>query len=261
MIAVSLLCLSAHLNQEKTQLLVEVIEGELPIVISAPHGGKLPIPNCPVRVNKEIPQFATVEDTNTNLVAKKAAERIEKLTGKRPWLVIANFSRKYADANRKEEWAYENEAAKETYRAYQNALRKACDKTLATHSNGLLLDIHGQSSNADLAFRGTQNQLTVHHLISDFGEDGFTGESSFLSSLEKSGIQIHPKCSEPEVKENSKYDGGFIVQSFGGKKKSSVVAIQLELGMKYRRKDAIANTASRLADAAISHLKHFIRKR
>jgi N-formylglutamate amidohydrolase len=259
MVATTLLCLTL-LSLPKEYVLVTVIEGELPIVISAPHGGTLSIPDCPLRTKKETPQFATVLDTGTDLLAQAIATKLEARLKKKPWVVIANFSRKYVDANRKEAWGVESDAGKAVYSAYHKALRRAVDEVRRTNKTGLLIDVHGQSTDAQTVFRGTDNRKTVFQTLEHQGEPSFTGRDSFLGHLESLGVVISPTCQESDKLEHPKYDGGYIVQAYGSKKKGSIDAIQLEFGKSFRDKAGYESTAEKVAEALERHHKTYLVK-
>src|SRR6202012_5569180 len=129
--------------------LVFVQKGTLPIIVSAPHGGKKATPGGPERRGVGVKQFATVRDTNTDLLAEQFAAALEKQLGGKLWVVVARFDRSYLDANRPRDGAYEVEAAKPYYDAYHGPLAAACRAVKEKHGAGLLLDIHGQGAFAN----------------------------------------------------------------------------------------------------------------
>ena len=51
--------------------LLTVWAGMLPIILSAPHGGRQSIPGVPARSGTGVIQFATGRDNNTDELAKK----------------------------------------------------------------------------------------------------------------------------------------------------------------------------------------------
>lgn len=236
------------------QDLIETIEGDLPIVITAPHGGTQAIPGSPERSNKDLPQFVTVLDTRTDELARQTAKQIEKLFGKKPWVVIAKFARKYADANRPEKYGAESDEAREQHKLYHEAIRHAVDSVRAKFGKGILLDIHGQGAEKDTVFRGTQNLKTVTGL----SDDVLFGPKSFLGALESEGVKVFPAMKDAHEKENSKFDGGYTVQTYGLNQKDGIAAIQLEFGASYRAAKAIPDTADKLAKALQSHYKEFL---
>lgn len=246
MIGFALLCLGL---QPDPHILIQ--KGELPVVISAPHGGREAIPNCPLRVNKSAPQFVTVLDTNSDKLAILIAESVEKQTGKKPWLVVAKFSRKYVDANRPEEHGTESEAGREVYRRYHAALREAVDWCRALPTRSLLLDVHAQGQDKEVIFRGTANLSS----LKDKDLAPFAAENGFLKGLESAGIKVVPTVSQPTEKENPSFNGGWITRHYGASQKDGIDAIQLETGSAYRSKEAIQNTAEKIASAIKSHIE------
>jgi N-formylglutamate amidohydrolase len=106
--------------------LVAVWAGALPIILSAPHGGRDPIPGISVRKGQGVAQFTTERGSNTAELAEQIAVTLGSQMGGRPFLVIARFERKYVDANRAAADAYENPSAKPYYDAYHHALEQAC---------------------------------------------------------------------------------------------------------------------------------------
>ena len=87
-------------NQSERQKLLTVWAGMLPIILSAPHGGRQSIPGVPARSGTGVIQFATGRDNNTDELAEKIAIRLEKRLNAKPFLVVARVERKYLDANR-----------------------------------------------------------------------------------------------------------------------------------------------------------------
>ena len=80
--------------------LIVIKKGTIPVIISAPHGGRTPIPGVPVRQGVGIDKFVIGMDTDTDILADKLALAIKKEMGGEPYVVIAHFQRKCADANR-----------------------------------------------------------------------------------------------------------------------------------------------------------------
>ena len=90
----------------------------LPIILSAPHGGRQPIPEAPVRRGVGVAQFTTGRDNNTGELVERIAAKLEERFGAKPFLIIALFERKYVDANRPSASAYESDQGKLYYESY-----------------------------------------------------------------------------------------------------------------------------------------------
>jgi N-formylglutamate amidohydrolase len=230
--------------------LVFIQKGTLPIIVSAPHGGKKPIPEVPERRGLNVKQFAKVRDTNTDLLAEKFTASLEKQLGGKVWIVMARFDRKYLDPNRPPEGAYENDKAKPIYEAYHGALVAACKAVKQKYGAGLLLDIHGQGVFESQICRGTQNGKSVKLLKQRNGWQAVVGRNSVLGQMERAGYKVLPKCDAAEdTKEEVQFNGGYIVQTYGSQGSYAIDALQLEFGTHLREKDAYPKTAAALADA------------
>lgn len=238
--------------------LVTVRVGTLPVIISAPHGGRTPVPDCPVRTGgPAVAKFVTVMDTNTDLLAEKLAAEVGKRMGGTPHLVVARFERKYADANRPPADAYESAAAKPHYDAYHAALKAAKAAVTKKWGRGLLLDLHGQAADPRAIFRGTNDGKTVAHLTDRFGRAALTGPDSVFGRLAKAGYTIIPANDSPD-KEDRRYNGGHVVATYGSRDGGGVDAIQLECGAALRSKAALDKTAADLADAVAAFAREYL---
>ena len=234
-------------NPSERQKLLTVWAGMLPIILSAPHGGRQSIPGVPLRSGAGVVQFATGRDNNTDELAETIAQRLEQKLDAKPFLIVARFERKYLDANRPSESAYESAAAKPYYDSYHGALREAHDRVSGEWGRGLLLDIHGQGAQAEAIYRGTGNGKTVASLTRRFGTEAITGPRSIFSQLERLGYKVLPSTTGSH--EERRYVGGYIVQTYGSHRGRGVDAIQLEIGTKLRARANLNRTAADLAEA------------
>lgn len=252
--------LPAAPEETKAADYVIVQQGTLPIIVSAPHGGRKKVLDVPERMGVGINNFATVLDANTDLLVEQFAAELEKQLKGKPWLIIAKFERKYIDVNRSREQGYESEKAKPYYDAYHDPLEAACKAVKKKFGRGLLLDIHGQGEFKDTICRGTQNGKTVTLLKERDGWGAITGKRSVLGHLERSGYKVLPSCDADEkTKEEPQFNGGYIVRNYGSHTGYAIDAIQLEFGtfLRDKEKDKYAQTARDLADAvAIFHAEY-----
>ncbi len=74
---------------------VQYIAGDLPIVISSPHGGYLRPSEIPDRTYGVL-----AADTNSQEYTLEVAHYLKKLTGRRPHVIINRLHRRKLDANR-----------------------------------------------------------------------------------------------------------------------------------------------------------------
>jgi len=238
--------------------LVVARRGALPIILTAPHGGRLDVPGAPERNVKDPALMAAsrkwggaaaTADTNTDVLATRIADEVGKLTGKRPYLVVAKFKRKFIDANRPAEVAYAGAAAAPHFDRYHRSIREFVDEIRRAHPAGLLIDVHGQVKDPDALMRGTVNGDTVQALVRRAGVDSILGASGLFGRLEAAGFKVFPSNRLPlwGNGEDAGFNGGYTVRLYGSHAAAGIDAVQLEFGTRYRRKDAVEKTA---ADAA-----------
>src|SRR4030095_7692484 len=80
--------------------LLTVWAGMLPIILSAPHGGREAIPGVGPRRGVGGGEFISCRNSTTAELAEKIGAKVEQTFHARPFLVVARFERKYLDANR-----------------------------------------------------------------------------------------------------------------------------------------------------------------
>jgi N-formylglutamate amidohydrolase len=252
--------LAAVAAAPKADDFVRVQKGTLPIIVSAPHGGRTKVPDVPERKGEGVKQFVTVLDGNTAELAEALASEVEKQLGGKVWLVVARFERKYIDANRPRDAAYESEKAKPYYDAYHGPLEAACKAVKEKHGRGLLLDIHGQAPLPDTVCRGTQNGKSVALLKDRFGWAAVNGKNSVLGRLEAAGYKVMPPADAPaDAKEDPRFSGGYIVGTYGSHTGYGIDAIQLELGGDLRAKAKFPKTAEDLAAAVAAFHDEYLK--
>ncbi len=254
------LFLSHHTLAQKIEMndsLVVIRHGDLPIILSAPHGGRISPPDVPQRDGAGISQFATVRDGNTDRLAFEVADYLQLELGKDVFLVVAQIDRACVDMNRPADESYEVGKAKRYYDAYHNALRTACDEVRATWGRGILLDLHGQNANRSAIYRGTHDGITVFNLVEQFGQEALVGENSICGQLEQKGLDIQPACDTDDL-EHPNFSGGYIVQTYGSHQGTAIDAMQLEFGLKFRSDENLHRTAIQLASAIATFAKTYL---
>lgn len=233
--------------------LVTLQSGGMPLILAAPHGGRDGVPGVPVRQGKGVDRFQPKSDTNTDRLVELLADAIEKQTGRRPFVVIARFHRKFIDANRAPEDAYESERAKLAYDAYHQALAGARKEVIERWGSGLLLDVHGQAAALNTIFRGTRDGSTTTHLIKRHGREALTGADSLFGQLARQGFHVAPAVGSNGKEEF--YNGGHTVVTYGSGTGGTLDAIQLELGSHHRSAAQLPQTAEKMAAAVVLFAK------
>jgi N-formylglutamate amidohydrolase len=221
--------------------------GDLPILLAAPHGGRQQPPGVPERQGVGVFRFNAFRDENTAELTERLAADLERTLGGKPYVVIARFDRKYVDANRPAEGAFESAKARPYYQAYHGALDEFCRAIRKKWGAGLLLDIHGQSLYPDAILRGTNDGETVAQLVKRHGRAALSGPKSLLGALEKASYAVQPRTGTNE--RESKYIEGYTVKAHGSHQKHGIDAMQLEIGSNLRQPAALNRTAAALAAA------------
>jgi len=146
--------------------------GDVPILISVPHGGS----DEPASLTERTTSYSGLV-TNRELylqdIAIGVADRLENTHGITPYLVLGDVHRKYIDYNRDEtaaiggsaNEAYETSAANTYYDEYHSRLDSYISTIQSSYTNGLLIDMHGTGSVPNKIVRGTRNGDAIWDLL------------------------------------------------------------------------------------------------
>jgi len=276
---------SSVLNQPVfgTHGLVEYYPGNVNLIISVPHGGEMKPPFIPDRVKqvvttpvsnrKEVEAVSNenlakkeVEDHDddtsnritfaadiwTQEIAKVLMKEYNTLTGKNPYLVMANLHRSKMDPNRPVGQAAQgNELSQMVYREYHGFLAAA---RADIGGPGLLIDLHGQNhhqNSVEIGYLYKKSELnrgdyfsSVPGIRSLLERSGLTpaslllGEMSMGALLERSGYRAVPSPRQTCPGEDRYYKGGYICQTHGSRDTeicaNGIDAIQIEVPAEIR---------------------------
>ena len=227
-VLVAAVALPCAVRGDDTQSLVEARAGSMAVILAVPHDGAEPVPGVPPRSGG-----TTVRDLHSGLLATRTADLIEGRTGRRPYLLIARFSRKYIDANRAADEAVDSPEALPAYRAYHAQLASFVAQVRQQYPGGaILIDVHGQGAEAGTVFRGTRDGLTAKALVARHGEDAILGPGSLIGMLRAMGHTVHPAA--PGMREDKRFGGGYTVATYGSHHSNGIDAVQLEFGKRMR---------------------------
>jgi hypothetical protein len=117
---------------------VEYNGGDLPVVVSVPHGGALAPATIPDRTG------TTVTDLNTIELGRAIVDAFRSRTGRAPHLVICQLRRTKLDANREvSDAAQGNAAASQAWTEYHGFIEMAAAEVVRRHGRGIYIDLHG----------------------------------------------------------------------------------------------------------------------
>jgi hypothetical protein len=124
---------------------VEYIPGDLPLILSGPHGGNLCPDEIPDRTYGTIGSCSpTGSDTNTLPLVTTIRSVFFESTGHTPHIILLRLARPKLDANRKiEEAAQGNPFSENTWSEYHGFVDVAKDTISKEFGFGLYMDMHG----------------------------------------------------------------------------------------------------------------------
>ncbi|MDM0001182.1 N-formylglutamate amidohydrolase [Variovorax sp. J22P240] len=207
--------------------------GTLPVLITCPHGGVADVPGVPLpRSGREGCLFEPSRDVDTNLIAAGAAQRVLEIFGEAPYAVIAEFHRKFIDANRSRECGFEVDAAAPFYDEYHDTVRAFVDEIRADNGGlGLLFDIHGTGgipSDPAQIFLGTaRDEEDGIARLRAADPQVLARRRSLRGFLEGAGYRVSPP--DPNGTEVPQFNGGFTIRTYGSSHPDGLDAMQLEI--------------------------------
>lgn len=242
--------------------------GTMPIILTCPHGGNLQPANVDERVEADTTaactgadKFVTGRDTGTLEITQSLAQRIVEMTGLSPYVVIAQFDRKYIDANRREACAYTDRSARPFYREYFNRIDGYIDQIRDENRNrGFLFDVHGFTNRdgftANLSI-GTVNGTTLTLPFTKahmFERQGFC---TLLSVARYPGqhrqLTVHP--TRPTEPDHGPTNGGHTVRHFAPR----LNCIQVEISRDVRQTSGLRDIAiDAIANAMVNSVRRHI---
>lgn len=257
---------------------VEYIPGNLPVIISAPHGGYVEPAAIP---DRDCNNCIKVRDSFTQELARDIGQVFYERTGCYPHLVINLLHRKKFDANRAiGDAADGNPTVEQAWYAYHEFLDSAKAQIVQDYGRGLFLDLHGhghaiqrielgyllskselQLSNADLNSSTYSEQSSIQRLIEDNLQSLthtqlLRGDDSFGSILESKGFPAVPSANDPfPVGSESYFSGGYNTVRHGALNGGNIDGIQIECNQDIRFDTVLRE---RLADSLTQAINEFI---
>ena len=258
---------------------IEVLPGNMPLVISIPHGGYLLPDEIPERPCTDCAKHSDIFTIEIGLAIRKA---IFKKTGFYPYVIINNLHRTRLDPNRNvSEAADGNKNAEIAWTAFQSSIDSANSQVKKRFGKGLYIDLHGHRHDikrTELGYLLSSEELqmedellnseafieysSIRHLITtnEFKRsyaDLVRGKFSLGSLLESKGYPCVPSPAHPFPKSDEPYfSGGYNTTRHGSSTGGSMDGIQIELDEMLRsdpkKRDQLAVD---LASVLVDYLK------
>lgn len=230
---------------------VEYHAGNLPIIISAPHGGYLSPSSIP---DRSCTGCVTGRDGQTEELAYLIDSAVRIVFGGYPHIIINKLSRIKLDANREiGQAALGNAAAETAWYEYHDYIQAAKDSCIAHYGSAIYIDLHAhghtkqrielgyliskielQLTDAVLNASNYQDSSSVKHL-----KNGLNPTTSFSSILRGSdcmgellnnrGFPSVPSASDPApLPTDAYFSGGYNTARHGSRDSSQINGIQFE---------------------------------
>jgi N-formylglutamate amidohydrolase len=173
-----------------------------------------------------------------------------------PFIVYGKIHRKYCDLNRPSETAFEDERMRPYHALYHSTVNKFKTQIRNLSERCLLVDVHGQSVMNDHILRGTSNRRTVERLLKEVGEKAILGPNGVLGHLALNGHKSFPD--DYTEKEHPEFNGGWTVRHYGSHQPDGIDALQIEIGLNFRKEDVRKGFADALRDAVLAYHARYI---
>jgi N-formylglutamate amidohydrolase len=256
---------------------IEYIAGNMPVILSAPHGGNLTPAELPDRTSGT---FGT--DLNTEDLTRKIRQGFIDRCGAFPHTIICHLDRIKIDCNREiVEGAGGNALTEISWNDFQNFITSSRQTVTSQFVHGLYLDMHGHGhpiqrlelgylldSSLDLTDAqlnsGNYGQLTSIRNLDIISPSTFAqllrGTNSLGGLLAARGYPSVPSPTIPTPGSDDYFNGGYNTLTHGSKNSGTVSAIQIECNYTGVR-DTSANRsafATQLVDATgVYFTNHF----
>ncbi len=230
---------------------IEYIAGNLPIIISAPHGGMLEPAEIP---DRNCSGCVYVRDTNTEELARQMQQAIFNLFGCYPHIIINRLHRRKLDANRAiGDAADGNALAEQAWQDFHDFIEEAREAVNEDYGKGLCLDLHGHGHDIqrlELGYLINRSELQQADAMLDtplFIDDSsiknlvynninglnfselLRGEDSFGELYEIENYPAVPSQTDPFPLNNDLFfSGGYNTNRYGSNSGGTIDAIQIE---------------------------------
>jgi hypothetical protein len=222
--------------------LVKRHRGTMPVILTSPHGGSETPANVTERTDAATPagcDFVTSRDNETATITEAVTQKILDLTGLSPYAVVARFHRRFIDANRSRNCAFNDADARPFYDEYHNRVSSYIRQILdQNQGRGFLFDIHGtqviEEDPADI-YLGTANGASLLPSFERrnlFMQHGLHGLLTWVRHPTATGpvFQYRVSPANDTATETGAVNGGFTVRNYG----ALVNCIQIELASTVR---------------------------
>jgi hypothetical protein len=231
-------------------LYITYVKGNIPLIISVPHGGELKPNTIPDRTCNDA---VNISDAYTVELALEIMQVFEK-NGQRPYLVINKMHRSKMDANRnKSEATCENANAIEVWEEYHKNIEASLTAVNSKFNKGLFIDLHGHGNpkqRIELGYLLYEDELALPDESLNSSEiltvssiqslarqnksgvshaDLLKGKFSLGSLFHNSGFPTVPSSADPfPLASDPYFSGGYNTANYSSYSGGNIDGIQIE---------------------------------
>ncbi len=249
------------------------IVGDLPLIISVPHGGTTMSPDVKLRDCKNA---VTVTDSKTIELVQEIEKAFLAKYKARPYIIISNISRKNVDQNRAiDEGTCGDKTMEKPWNQFHDYIDTAIVLATAKFGKAIYIDLHGHGHDKqrlELGYNLSADEL--RNLANDVKNDVklasksslanllnsdknqkltelLTGENAFGTLITNAGFDAVPSKQDVAPLDDDKYfNGGYNTRRYTSSKYPNVFGWQIESNFKGVR-DAAGRPAFANAFAAV----------
>ena len=264
-------------DQEKW---TEFIVGDLPLIISVPHGGTTMLTDVATRNCKDA---VTVTDSRTIELVKEIEKAFLAKYKARPFIIISNLSRKHVDHNRDlEEGTCGDKTMEKPWNQFHDYIDTAVVLATKKFGKAVYIDLHGHGHtkqrlelgynltadelrNLDAKDSKQMNKSSVINLLAankklDI-EQLLIGNDAFGTLITKEGFNAVPAKQDVAPLEEDKYfNGGYNTRRYTSTKYPNIFGFQIESNYKgVRDAEGRPAFAAAFVNAMGSYFKTYLR--
>lgn len=270
-------------NQTVDNEWIKTKTGNMPLVISAPHGGTVAPDEIPDRTCQGA---TTVRDRNTTELAFEMENQLKEQFDIQPYIVASLISRKKIDLNRDiQDATCGNSAAKEIWNEYHDQLEASIASAIEEFGGVIFIDFHGhghEKQRLELGYLLSKAELkesfndaetakqyagksSLRNLMATSNGLNFqellTGENAFGTLMEGGGVPAVPSLEDPfPGSEDAYFTGGYNTRRYTSEEYPHVFGWQIEAnfnGVRDSEKNR-TNFAKVFSEAIMVQVEEFI---
>lgn len=275
-ISVTAVAQKVHFDNEKW---VEYIAGNMPLVISVPHGGTVLVDSLPIRDCKGA---VTVRDGNTIELSRAIQNYFKKNYNLIPHIIISHIARKHVDQNRE----LNNGATcgdvrvEKPWYSFHNYVDSALNLATKDGQRAMYIDLHGHGhANKRLEIGYNLDKYELANILADkFSESSkahslknllkleksidfkaiLFGEKAFGTFLVNNGVPATPSLQDlVATKDEAFFSGGDNTRRFTGTKYPNVFGLQIESDGVSRSTARRTAVAMGISESIVAYLNEY----